>query len=83
MVKTSMYMKRTSKTYRVSYFDCDGCEAGQVIVLTEFEAKDKRDALRQFEDFKTSFRKDAVLDSDADDLELYRIDVKEKTTKIV
>ena len=76
-------MKRTSKTYRVSYFDCDGCEAGQVIVLTEFEAKDRRDALRQFEAFKTSFRQEAVISSDADDLELYRIDVKEKTTKIV
>jgi hypothetical protein len=72
------------KTYRVSFFDSDGCEPGQVIILTEFEAKDKEDALRQFEDFKTSFRKDtAVFESDADELELYRIDVKEKTTKIV
>ena len=72
------------KTYRVSFFDSDGCEPGQVIILTEFEAKDKEDALRQFEDFKASFRKDtAVFESDADELELYRIDVKEKTTKIV
>ena len=71
------------KTYRVEYFDSDGCEPGQVVVLTTFDAKDKRDALRQFEDFKTSFRETAVLSSDVDDLELYRIDVKEKKTKIV
>jgi ASC-1-like (ASCH) protein len=71
------------KTYRVSYFDSDGMEPGQTIVLTQFDAKDKRDALRQFEAFKTFFREGAVISSDADDLELYRIDVKEKTTKIV
>jgi ASC-1-like (ASCH) protein len=78
-----MYMKKTLKTYRVTYFDSDGCEPGQVIVLTEFEAKDKRNALRQFEAFKTFFRETAVISSDADELELYRIDVKEKKTKIV
>ena len=71
------------KTYRVTFFDSDGCEPGQEMNLLEFEAKDKRDALRQFEDFKTSFRKTALIRSDADDLELYRIDVKEKKTKIV
>jgi hypothetical protein len=66
------------------YFDSDGLEPGQEINLLEFEAKDKRDALRQFEDFKTSFRqKDSLFAEDTDDLELYRIDVKEKKTKII
>jgi hypothetical protein len=72
------------KTYRVSYFDSDGCDGpGQETNLLEFEAKDKRDALRQFECFKTSYRKEALYEEDADELELYRIDVKEKKTKIV
>jgi hypothetical protein len=70
------------KSYRVEYFDSDGMEPGQVIVSTEFDA-DKKDTLRQLEAFKTSFRETTVISSDADGLELYRIDVKEKKTKIV
>ena len=71
------------KSYRVTYFDSDGEGHSQEMNLLEFEAKDKTDALHQFETFKTSFRKDSIFADDADDLELYRIDVKEKTTKIV
>ena len=70
-------------TYRIILFDPNEENSSQEINLLEFDAKDRNGALRQFENFKTSFRKDSMFFDDADDLELYRIDVKEKNTKIV
>lgn len=69
--------------YRIILFDPDEEGNSQEMNLLEFDAKNKKDALCQFEDFKTSFRNSVFEEEVADDLELYRIDVKEKKTKIV
>lgn len=70
--------------YRIILFDPDEEGGGsQEMNLLEFDAKNKKDALCQFEDFKTSFRNSVFEEEVADDLELYRMDVIEKKTKIV
>ena len=64
--------------YKVIFYEPDE----EDVIVTEFVADNEQEAIVEFQIIKKKFDKEIFDPSDADNLELWRVDVPEQSTKI-